>query len=171
MSNAPDKAEPEALNRADSRVRHDTDVAGAIRAFADRVRSGDLGSLPVVIGLIVIWTVFTALNPVFLSSANLVNMLFDSATVGVIAASVWLLLFAYQDVAYSHQLWWQFELDANAPRGLRAALGSALVLLAVSLTWLLRATPPSISLPDEDALLRARAIVQASRQAGACAST
>jgi len=46
---------------------------------------------------------------------------------------VWLLLFAYQDVAYSHQLWWQFELDANAPRGLRAALGSALVLLAVGL--------------------------------------
>ncbi|TRO13572.1 bifunctional lysylphosphatidylglycerol flippase/synthetase MprF [Ectopseudomonas mendocina] len=87
-----------------------------------------------------------------------------AATVGVIAASVWLLLFAYQDVAYSHQLWWQFELDANAPRGLRAALGSALVLLAVSLTWLLRATPPSISLPDEGALLRARAIVQASRQ-------
>ena len=37
-----------------------------------------------------------------------------AATAGVIAASVWLLLFAYQDVAYSHQLWWQFELDANA---------------------------------------------------------
>nr|WP_315288607.1 hypothetical protein [Pseudomonas oleovorans] len=31
-----------------------------------------------------------------------------AATAGVIAASVWLLLFAYQDVAYSHQLWWQF---------------------------------------------------------------
>ena len=87
-----------------------------------------------------------------------------AATAGVIAASVWLLLFVYQDVAYSHQLWWQFELDANAPRGLRAALGSALVLLAVGLTWLLRATPPSISLPDSEALLRARAIVQASRQ-------
>ena len=87
-----------------------------------------------------------------------------AATAGVIAASVWLLLFAYQDVAYSHQLWWQFELDANAPRGLRAALGSALVLLAVGLTWLLRATPPSIRLPDEEALLRARAIVLASRQ-------
>ncbi|TNF07971.1 MAG: lysylphosphatidylglycerol synthetase family protein, partial [Pseudomonadales bacterium] len=70
-----------------------------------------------------------------------------AATSGVIAASVWLLLFVYQDVAYSHQLWWQFELDGNAPRGLRAALGSALVLLAVGLTWLLRATPPSIRLP------------------------
>ncbi|MFG0412363.1 bifunctional lysylphosphatidylglycerol flippase/synthetase MprF [Pseudomonas sp. zjy_8] len=87
-----------------------------------------------------------------------------AATSGVIAASVWLLLFVYQDVAYSHQLWWQFELDGNAPRGLRAALGSALVLLAVGLTWLLRATPPSIRLPDGEALARARAIVEASRQ-------
>lgn len=87
-----------------------------------------------------------------------------AATSGVIAASVWLLLFVYQDVAYSHQLWWQFELDANAPRGLRAALGSALVLLAVGLTWLLRATPPSIRLPDGEALARARTIVEASRQ-------
>ena len=32
------------------------------------------------------------------------------------------------------------------------------MLLAVGLTWLLRATPPSIRLPDEEALLRARAI-------------
>lgn len=38
------------------------------------------------------------------------------------------------------------------------------MLLAVGLTWLLRATPPSIRLPDEEALLRARAIVLASRQ-------
>lgn len=87
-----------------------------------------------------------------------------AATSGVIAASVWLLLFVYQDVAYSHQLWWQFELDGNAPRGLRAALGSALVLLAVGLTWLLRATPPSIRLPDGEMLARARIIVEASRQ-------
>lgn len=87
-----------------------------------------------------------------------------AATSGVIAASVWLLLFVYQDVAYSHQLWWQFELDGNAPRGLRAALGSALVLLAVGLTWLLRATPPSIRLPDGETLARARTIVEASRQ-------
>lgn len=33
----------------------------------------------------------------------------------VLGASIWLLLFAYQDVPYSHQLWWQFTLDADAP--------------------------------------------------------
>ncbi len=83
---------PTPLDRADMRVRHDEGASGAIRAFWDRVRSGDLGALPVVVGLIVIWTVFTALNPVFLSSANLVNLLFDSSTVGVIALGVVLML-------------------------------------------------------------------------------
>jgi len=77
-----------ALDRADTRVRHDTGVGGAVRGFLDRVRSGDLGSLPVVVGLAIIWTVFQSLNPVFLSSNNLVNLLFDSSTVGVIALGI-----------------------------------------------------------------------------------
>jgi D-xylose transport system permease protein len=79
---------PALLDRADVRVRDDAGVGGAVRGFLDRVRSGDLGSLPVVVGLVLIWTAFTALNPVFISSANLVNLLFDSATIGVIALGV-----------------------------------------------------------------------------------
>ncbi len=76
------------LDRSDVRVRHDAGVAGAIRSMIDRVRSGDLGSLPVVVGLAVIWTVFESLNPIFLSSSNLVNLLFDSSTVGVISLGI-----------------------------------------------------------------------------------
>jgi D-xylose transport system permease protein len=76
------------LDRADTRVRHDTGVGGAVRGFLDRIRSGDLGSLPVVVGLAIIWTVFQSLNPVFLSSNNLVNLLFDSSTVGVISLGI-----------------------------------------------------------------------------------
>jgi D-xylose transport system permease protein len=77
-----------ALDRADVRVRHDTGVGGSIRGFLDRVRSGDLGSLPVIVGLAIIWTVFQSLNPVFLSSNNLVNLLFDSSTIGVISLGI-----------------------------------------------------------------------------------
>ncbi len=55
------------LDRSDSRVTHATGVGGAIRAFLDQVRAGDLGSLPVVVGLVIIWTVFSSLNPIFLS--------------------------------------------------------------------------------------------------------
>ena len=76
------------LDRSDVRIRQDVGVGGAIRGFLDRVRSGDLGSLPVVVGLAIIWTVFQSLNPVFLSSNNLVNLLFDCSTVGVIALGI-----------------------------------------------------------------------------------
>jgi D-xylose transport system permease protein len=87
-----DAKSPEApaplIDRADVRVTHETGIAGAVRAFITRVRSGDLGSLPVVVGLVIIWTVFESLNPVFLSSDNLVNLLFDSSTVGVISLGI-----------------------------------------------------------------------------------
>ncbi|CAN7641845.1 sugar ABC transporter permease [Pararhizobium sp. LjRoot235] len=76
------------LDRSDIRVKHETGISGAVRAFIDRIRSGDLGSLPVIVGLVLIWTVFASLNPVFLSSNNLVNLLFDCSTVGVIALGI-----------------------------------------------------------------------------------
>jgi D-xylose transport system permease protein len=76
------------LDRADTRVRHDAGITGALRGFVDQVRSGDLGMLPVVVGLLLISTVFSALNPVFLAPNNLVNLLFDAAAVGLIALGV-----------------------------------------------------------------------------------
>lgn len=76
------------LDRADARVRHDSGISGALRGFVDQVRSGDLGMLPVVIGLLIISIVFTTLNPVFLAPNNLVNLLFDAAAVGLIALGV-----------------------------------------------------------------------------------
>ncbi|MDB5665532.1 sugar ABC transporter permease [Cypionkella sp.] len=76
------------LDRADARVSHAAGFSGTVKAFMDRVKSGDLGSLPVVVGLVIIWTVFTALNPIFLSPNNLVNLLFDCSTTGVIALGI-----------------------------------------------------------------------------------
>lgn len=90
MNVAGKKGAPDAplLDRSDERVRHAEGLGGAIRAFLDRVRSGDLGSLPVIVGLAIIWTVFQSLNPVFLAPNNLVNLLFDCSTVGVIALGI-----------------------------------------------------------------------------------
>lgn len=76
------------LDRSDSRLRQDEGIGGAVRAFIDRVRTGDLGILPVLIGLVVIATVFWWLNPVFLAPNNLANLLFDAAAVGCIALGV-----------------------------------------------------------------------------------
>lgn len=82
------KHEGQTLDRADARVRHDDSLAGALRDFTDRLRSGDLGMLPVIVGLVLISAVFSALNPVFLAPNNLVNLLFDCATVGVISLGI-----------------------------------------------------------------------------------
>jgi D-xylose transport system permease protein len=72
-------------DRQDERLRAG---GGGVRAFLDRVRSGDLGSLPVIAGLAIIWTVFQSLNSVFLSSTNLVNLTMESASTGVIALGI-----------------------------------------------------------------------------------
>jgi D-xylose transport system permease protein len=79
---------PKLLDRSDVRVKHAEGFGGAVSAFVERIRSGDLGALPVIVGLVIIWTVFTSLNPVFLSADNLVNLLFDCSTTGVIALGI-----------------------------------------------------------------------------------
>lgn len=76
------------LDRSDVRVKHASGIGESVSTFVDRVRSGDVGSLPVIVGLVIIWTVFTSLNPVFLSANNLVNLLFDCSTVGVISLGI-----------------------------------------------------------------------------------
>ncbi len=58
----------------DERLIASHGVSGAISAFTARLRSGDLGSVPVVLGLIIIWAVFQIANSSFLSSRNLVNL-------------------------------------------------------------------------------------------------
>jgi D-xylose transport system permease protein len=89
MTNSTDNgAAPVLLDRSDERVKHRQGISGAIQAFWDRVRSGDLGSLPVIVGLVIIWTVFQTLNPVFLAPNNLVNLLFDCSTVGIISLGI-----------------------------------------------------------------------------------
>ena len=63
---------------------------------ASTSRGGDLGVLPVVVGLVVIWTVMQILNPVFLSSTNLVNLTLECVPVGVIALGVGFMLLVGQ---------------------------------------------------------------------------
>lgn len=76
------------LDRSDVRVTHASGLVETVNAFKDRIRSGDLGSLPVIVGLVLIWSIFTIINPIFLSANNLVNLLFDCSTVGIIALGI-----------------------------------------------------------------------------------
>ena len=89
MSTTRSSAPTPALDRQDTRVAQDqAGVRGAVTAFGRRVRAGDLGPLPVAIGLVIIAIIFQALNPVFLSPTNLVNLIYDSAAVGTISLGI-----------------------------------------------------------------------------------
>ncbi|MGN6200405.1 sugar ABC transporter permease, partial [Humibacter sp.] len=68
--------------------------------FAARLRDGELGSLPVVLGLLVIAVLFQALNPRFLAPGNLVNLTLQATPLGVIAlGTVVVLLVAQIDLS------------------------------------------------------------------------
>ncbi len=77
-----------------------------------------------------------------------------------LVAIVGVLFFAYRDVAYAHDLWWQFEFDAHAPRSLRALVGLAILLLVLALRFLLRSPPPALEPPSRADLVRAERIVR-----------
>ena len=64
-----------------------------------------------------------------------------AALVGAVGASVWLGLFAFKHVEYSHQLWWQFEAQAEVSRFLRASVAASIVLLLFGLARLIRYAP------------------------------
>ena len=72
----------------DQTVREQQDLRGLLTGTWGRIRSGDLGALPVLAGLLIIAVIFQSLNSNFLSPANLVNLLLQSAAVGVIALGI-----------------------------------------------------------------------------------
>ncbi|WP_350277248.1 sugar ABC transporter permease [Kribbella sp. HUAS MG21] len=95
----------------DERLIATSGVGGAISAFTARLRSGDLGSVPVVVGLVIIWAVFQIANSSFLSSRNLVNLTLQTTSVGVIALGIVLVL-----------LLGEIDLSVGSVSGVAAAL-------------------------------------------------
>ncbi|MFF5138870.1 sugar ABC transporter permease [Streptomyces sp. NPDC013157] len=58
---------------------------GYLTEFTRRVKGGELGSLPVVLGLIIIWTIFQVKNSLFLSADNLSNISYFLSATGMLA--------------------------------------------------------------------------------------
>jgi D-xylose transport system permease protein len=67
-------------------------LRGYWEIFRRRVRGGELGALPVAIGLIVIWTIFYIQEPRFLSAQNLTNLVLQATAVGTISIGIVLVL-------------------------------------------------------------------------------
>lgn len=93
------------------------------------------------------------------------SLLAEPFTPGWIAAiavalgsSLWLGFFAYKHVAFSNDLWWHFTLFGNAPRFLRASVGTLALALALALGRLLRPAIPAPEPPSADELDKAAAL-------------
>lgn len=87
--NAPVPVAAEATPAVDPRlIVRQEGVKGYFGEFRRRITSGELGSLPVVLALIVIWAVFGSLNSSFLSAQNLSNLSQQIVGTGMIAIGV-----------------------------------------------------------------------------------
>ncbi|MEV7425044.1 sugar ABC transporter permease [Streptomyces sp. NPDC091212] len=62
--------------------------AGYVSEFRRKIRGGDLGAIPVVIGLIVIWGIFQSLNSNFLTAGNLSDISVAMVGTGMIAVGI-----------------------------------------------------------------------------------
>src|SRR4051812_5822401 len=89
---APTTNDPLALSTDPRLVLRERGLRGYWEVFVRRMRAGELGSVPVVVGLIVIWIVFQSLDSRFLSAINLSNLVQQMSAVGIISIGIVLVL-------------------------------------------------------------------------------
>ncbi len=63
-------------------------LSGYLSEFGRKMKAGDLGSIPVVLGLIIIWSIFQGLNSNFLSPENLSNIAITMVATGMMAVGI-----------------------------------------------------------------------------------
>ncbi len=63
-------------------------VSSYLQSYVQRVRAGDLGSLPIIIGLIAIAIIFQSQNSNFLTARNIVNLIVQMAGTATIAYGI-----------------------------------------------------------------------------------
>jgi len=67
-------------------------LKGYLTAFRRRIAGGELGSLPVVIGLVVIWLIFWTREPAFLGAENLSNLALQMVATGLLSVGIVMVL-------------------------------------------------------------------------------
>lgn len=100
-------------------------LKGYVGEFRRKMRSGELGSLPVVLAVIIIWTVFGSLNSTFLSAQNLSDLSQQIVGTGMIAVGIVFVL-----------LLGEIDLSVGSVSGLCAAIFAVLNVLNGMNEWL-----------------------------------
>ncbi len=83
------EAAPAAVAAVDPRLLvREQGLAGYVTEFKRKMKAGDLGSIPVVVGLLIIWAIFTSLNSNFLTAGNFSDMSVAMVGTGMIAVGI-----------------------------------------------------------------------------------
>jgi D-xylose transport system permease protein len=96
-------------------VAEEPGLAGAWAGFRRRLGQGELGTLPVIVGIALIWLIFWLANDRFLTPGNLTNLVLQLAATGTISLGVVLVL-----------LLGEIDLSVGAVSGLSAAIMAVL---------------------------------------------
>ncbi|MEV7403040.1 sugar ABC transporter permease [Streptomyces sp. NPDC091267] len=117
---------PDATPAVDVRLLvREQGIRGYVGEFWRKLRSGELGSLPVVLAVIIIWTVFGSLNSTFLSAQNLSDLSQQIVGTGMIAVGIVFVL-----------LLGEIDLSVGSVSGLCAAIFAVLNVLNGMNEWL-----------------------------------
>jgi D-xylose transport system permease protein len=111
----------EASSTSEDRPLQQHASTGFWRAIVQRLTRGDIGSLPILLGLVVIAAIFQIANHHFLSPLNLTNLLVQISAVGTISVGVVLVL-----------LIGEIDLSVGAVSGLTAG---AMAVLSAKTLW------------------------------------
>ncbi|USQ79109.1 sugar ABC transporter permease [Ornithinimicrobium faecis] len=106
-----------AADLADERLIKSEGFSGYLSAQVNRLRSGDLGNLPVILGLVIICIGFYLQNARFLSSRNIVSITQYAAPIGIIALGIVLVL-----------LLGEIDLSVGSVSGMAAAVMAVLMV-------------------------------------------
>ncbi len=104
-------------DKTDERLVEDSSPRAMLQGFVRRMKSGDLGMVPVIVGLLIIWVVFYSQNERFLSSRNLVELLLSSSAIGMISVGVIMVL-----------LLGEIDLSVGSVSGMSGAIMAVLVV-------------------------------------------
>jgi D-xylose transport system permease protein len=110
----------------DERLIRPTGLRENLAASVKRVRTGDLGSLPVIVGLVIIFVIFQILNGAFLGPQNLSDLIVGATSIGVTAIGIVLVL-----------LLGQIDLSVGSMAGVSSAIFGVLLTQAHWPEWLI----------------------------------
>jgi D-xylose transport system permease protein len=106
-----------AIELDSTNVSPSTSGRSYLRGVRRRISGGDLGALPVIVGLIIIWTIFQTQQSSFLTARNMTNLVLQIASIGTISVGIVLVL-----------ILGEIDLSIGSVSGLTSALMAVLIV-------------------------------------------